>query len=102
MNLKGHHPGFKVWPGAQADIDRITTIWDECLSTYGGPFLFGERTIADAMYAPVATRFRTYDVKLDAACTGYMEHILSLPEMIEWTAGAYAEPDEVEELDAEF
>jgi glutathione S-transferase len=102
MNLKGRHPGFKVWPGAQADIDRIIAIWNECLTSYGGPFLFGERTIADAMYAPVATRFRTYDVKLDAACATYVERILSLPEMIEWTAAAYAEPDEVEELDAEF
>ena len=54
------------------------------------------------MFAPVATRFRTYDVKLDAACAAYVERILSLPEMIEWTAAAYAEPDEVEELDAEF
>lgn len=102
MNLKGHHPGFKVWPGAQADVDRITTIWNACLATYGGPFLFGTRTMADAMYAPVATRFRTYDVALDERCAVYAEHILSLPEMQEWTAAALAEPDEVHELDAEF
>lgn len=102
MNLKGHHPGFKVWAGAQADVDRITTIWNTCLATYGGPFLFGTRTMADAMYAPVATRFRTYDVALDERCATYAEHILSLPEMQEWTAAALAEPDEVHELDAEF
>jgi glutathione S-transferase len=102
MNLKAHHPGFKVWPGAQADVDRITAIWNECLTAYGGPFLFGTRTMADAMYAPVATRFRTYDVRLNAACTAYVEHMLGLPEMAEWIAAARTEPDEVEELDAEF
>jgi glutathione S-transferase len=102
MNLKGSHPGFKVWPGAQADIDRITTIWNGCLATYGGPFLFGTRTMADAMYAPVATRFRTYDVKVNPACAGYVQHILDQPEMVEWTTSALAEPDDVEELDAEF
>src|SRR6476469_882480 len=63
MNLKAHYPGFKVWAGAQADIDRIVAIWKECLTKYGGPFLFGDRpTQADAMYAPVCTRFITYGV----------------------------------------
>ena len=50
MNLKAHYPGFKVWAGAQADIDRIVVIWSECLATYGGPYLFGKTlTMADAM-----------------------------------------------------
>jgi glutathione S-transferase len=102
MNLKASHPGFKVWPGAQADVDRILEIWNECLNAYGGPFLFGQRTMADAMYAPVATRFRTYDVPLRGRSAAYAEHILNLPEMQEWTAAAMAEPDEVSELDAEF
>lgn len=102
MNLKANHPVFRVWPGARADIDRITTIWRDCLAKYGGPFLFGTRTMADAMYAPVATRFRTYHVELDPVCQGYADHILALPEMIEWTRAALAEPDELEELDAEF
>jgi glutathione S-transferase len=103
MNLKGSHPGFAIWPGAQADIDRITTIWTTCLATYGGPFLFGAaRTMADAMYAPVATRFRTYDVQLDDPCAAYAAHILALPEMEAWRAAALAEADDVEELDAEF
>jgi glutathione S-transferase len=48
MNLKARRPGFKIWSGAQADIDRITTIWRECLATYHGPYLFGQTpTIAD-------------------------------------------------------
>ncbi|TPV99755.1 MAG: hypothetical protein USCAAHI_00798 [Beijerinckiaceae bacterium] len=57
--LQGDFPNFKVWKRAQADIDRITTIWRECLDLYGGPFLLDERSMADAMYAPVVTRFIT-------------------------------------------
>jgi glutathione S-transferase len=103
MNLKSHYPGFKVWAGAQADIDRIAAIWRECLLTYGGPYLFGEKPcLADAMYAPVATRFQTYDVKLDRASSDYAELLLTLPDMLEWIEAAKAEPAAVEELEAEF
>jgi len=103
MNLKAHYPGFKVWAGAQADIDRVTTIWRDCLATSKGPYLFGkEPCMADAMYAPVVTRFLTYDVKLDAMCAAYCKAIMALPHMEEWIVGAKAEPDELEELDVEF
>ena len=103
MNIKAHFPGFKLWSRAQADIDRIVEIWGDCLERYGGPFLFGsQRTLADAMYAPVVTRFITYDVPLDAACVAYCEHIMALPAMQAWVAAAEAEPDEIDELDAEF
>jgi glutathione S-transferase len=102
MNLKAHRPGFKVWSGAQADIDRITAIWRECFAAYHGPFLFGARSIADAMYAPVVTRFLTYDVPLDEECAAYCERIMAMPEMAEWCDAARQEPDEVEELDMEF
>jgi len=103
MNLKARHPGFKIWAGAQPDIDRICEIWTECLATYGGQFLFGAgRGMADAMFAPVATRFLTYDVKLNAPCAQYCQTIMALPEMIEWVAAARSEPDEIEELDMEF
>jgi glutathione S-transferase len=71
MNLQGDFPNFKVWKRAQADIDRITTIWRECLELYEGPFLLGERSMADAMYAPVVTRFLTYYVTLDPLCSAY-------------------------------
>ena len=82
MNLKAHHPDFKVWAGAQADVDRIVAVWRQCFDAYGGPFLFGARpTIADAMYAPVCTRFRTYDVDLDDTANGYCDTILALPAM---------------------
>ena len=102
MNLKAHHRGFKVWAGAQADIDRITTIWRECFAVYHGPYLFGQLTMPDAMYAPVVTRFLTYDVKLDADCAGYRDRITALPEMIAWREAAMLEPEELEELDMEF
>jgi glutathione S-transferase len=103
MNLKGHFPGFKIWARAQADIDRITAIWEECLATYGGPYLFGaQRTAADAMYAPVVTRFLTYDVPLSAMCRAYCDTVMALPEVSEWVEAAKLEPEEIDELDMEF
>lgn len=103
MNLKAHYPGFKVWAGAQADIDRVTEIWRECLESYGGPYLFGESlTMADAMYAPVCLRFLTYDVALDPASRDYCRAIAQWPALRNWIEAAKAEPEELEELDAEF
>jgi glutathione S-transferase len=103
MNLKGHYPDFKVWAGAQADIDRILTIWRECFESYDGPFLFGKQPcMADAMYAPVCTRFLTYDLKLEADCAAYCRAIMAMPHMQEWIAAAKSEPEEVMELDVEF
>jgi glutathione S-transferase len=103
MNLKARFPGHKVWAGAQPDIDRIVEIWTECLATYGGPYLFGkQRGMADAMYAPVATRFLTYDVKLNKPCIQYCQTIMAMPEMKEWVAAAKLEPDDIEELDMDF
>ena len=103
MHIKAHYPGFKVWAGAQADVDRIVAIWRECLKTYGAPYLFGAApSMADAMYAPVCTRFSTYDVKLDADCTAYCRTILAMPFVEEWIAAAKTEPDDLEELDVEF
>jgi glutathione S-transferase len=103
MHIKAHYPGFKVWAGAQADVDRIAAIWRECLKTYGGPYLFGARPgMADAMYAPVCMRFETYDVKLDRDCAAYRRTILQMPAVQEWIAAAKTEPDDLEELDVEF
>ncbi len=102
MNLKRTFPGHKVWARAVVDIERVTTIWRECLGQYGGPYLFGKISIADAMYAPVVTRFRTYNVKLDPACAAYSESILALPEMRAWIEAATLEAEEIDELDMEF
>ncbi|HVB48255.1 MAG TPA: glutathione S-transferase family protein [Burkholderiales bacterium] len=102
MNLKAHFPGFRVWSRAQADVERVTEIWRECLSAHGGPYLFGERSMADAMYAPVVTRFLTYDVKLDQACAGYAARIIAWPDMAEWFAAARLEQTDIDELEVEF
>jgi glutathione S-transferase len=103
MNIKGRFEGFKVWARAQADIDRIKTIWHECLETYGGPYLFGATPgMADAMYAPVVTRFITYGVQLDRVCVAYGRQIMALAPMQEWVAAAMNEPEQIDELDAEF
>ena len=103
MNLKAEFPGHKIWAGAQPDIDRISEIWTECLAAYGGPYLFGaQRGMADAMFAPVVTRFLTYDVKLPAPCVRYCQTIMAMPEMKEWVAAAKLEPDDIEELDMDF
>jgi len=112
MNLGARHPGSGRTPEVEADIARITAIWRECLNASGGPFLFGEFTIADAMFAPVATRFVTYAVDLDhpgyaavrgtpvagvrsqidAACSGYVAALHDHPAMKQWHADAAAEP----------
>jgi len=103
MNLKVHYNGYKIFAGAVPDIERVTTIWRKCMSESGGPFLFGSKPcMADAMFAPVCTRFTTYDVKLDRACASYCKTIMAMPAMQEWITGAMAEPDELEELDVEF
>jgi glutathione S-transferase len=103
MNLKGDFPGYPLWTGARSDVNRIVEIWHACFERHpNGPFLFGERGLADAMYAPVAARLRTYHVRLDAASAAYCERLLAMPEMLEWIAAARQEVDDVEELDAEF
>lgn len=103
MNLKVKHEKFPVFSGARPDIERIETIWSDCLETYGGPFLFGERpTVADAMYAPVTTRFISYAVALSPPSEAYCHTIADWAPMKEWVAAARAEPEEMEELDVEF
>lgn len=103
MNLKGDHPGHKVWARAVGDIERITEIWRDCIGAHGGPFLYGAKPcIADAMYAPVVTRFLTYHVQLDDTAIGYCDTIMAMPEMQQWVAAAKLERDDIEELDMEF
>lgn len=77
---------------ALGDAKRVLAMWSECLDRSGGPFLFGGFSIADAMFAPVVTRFRTYGVELDRACTAYSTAVFGLPAMREWIADAEREP----------
>jgi glutathione S-transferase len=94
MNLREHLPGRGRSDAVVADTARITAIWRDCRERFGdlGPFLFGRFSIADAMYAPVATRFRTYAVELDPVSQTYAETILALPAFLEWQAAAQEEP----------
>ena len=103
MNLKGDFPKHKVWSRALGDIERIGEIWRDGLQRYGGPYLFGpQRCMADAMYAPVVTRFLTYHVQVDAVAQAYCKTIMAMPEMKDWVKAAKAEPEEISELDMDF
>lgn len=97
MNCRSHFPNYEISSEVQQDIDRIITIWKHCRETYGsgGAFLFGRFTIADAVYAPVVLRFRTYDIQLDPICQAYSEAILALPAMQEWLDDAIAESETI-------
>jgi len=98
MELLARLPSPPIGEALEADIRRIVAIWRDCRRAHGtgGPFLFGAFSNADAMFAPVATRFRTYGVDLskfgdDGKAQAYADAILALPEMAEWTQGAEAE-----------
>lgn len=102
MNIRARHANYKIFAGAKPDVARVLEIWRDCLEIYGGPFLMGKPTIADAMYAPVCSRFRTYDVTLDKHCAGYAKTILTWKPMVEWIEAAMGEPEDLEELEVEF
>jgi glutathione S-transferase len=85
-------------PGVRADIERVTSIWRDCRKRFAGAapkddgFLFGAFGAADAMYAPVVTRFRTYGITLDADSEAYAKAVLAHPAMVEWIDAAKNEP----------
>jgi glutathione S-transferase len=86
MNLRKDYP-LRNWPeDVQANIDRMQDLWRNARATFGqnGEFLFGDFSIADAMYAPVVTRFKTYAVELDATSKAYSDAIYALPAMQRW------------------
>ena len=101
MNLRQAYPGQGLSPAVQADINRITALWRECRRRFAGdkPFLFGDFTIADAMYAPVVARFVIYAVVLDEAARDYVSHIFDLPAMRDWIAAAKDEPWSIAQFD---
>lgn len=101
MDLLHEKPMSDIPEGVGWDITRIVEIWRMCRSEFGGggSFLFGDFTIADAMYAPVASRFKTYVEDLsafvdDGTAARYVETIFAMPEIDEWSDGARAELDE--------
>ena len=92
MNVRKRYPGKGRTPEVMAEIERIKAIWSEAR----GPFLFGDFTAADAMYAPVVLRFRTYDVSVNKP---YMDAMLALPAMKEWIEAAEREAESIPEFD---
>lgn len=94
MNLRASLPGKGRAPGVDADIARIQDIWRDARARYAddGPFLFGPYGAADAMYTPVASRFRTYRVELDPPCQAYADALLAWPAFLAWQTEALEEP----------
>lgn len=101
MDIRGHYPergaAANQLPGVSADIGRIQALWADCLAASGGPFLFGDFSIADAFFAPVVTRFRTYATALPTHLADYSEAVFALPAMQMWVAAARAEPETIDQ-----
>jgi len=95
MNIRKRHPGKGRTPEVLAEIARVKEIWSECR----GLFLFGAFCAADAMYAPVVLRFRTYEVELQGACRAYADAVLALPAMQEWIGDAERETESLAQFE---
>lgn len=92
MNLRAFYPGRISHDAVANDLARIEAVWGDQLDRSGGPYLFGAFTAADAMFAPVATRIRTYDLPVSDLAGSYVEAIYALPAFQEWFAAAAKEP----------
>ncbi|MEX0752791.1 MAG: glutathione S-transferase family protein [Xanthobacteraceae bacterium] len=94
MNIWRAPKPRELTPEVEADVARIDTMWSECRARYGkaGPFLFGSFGAADAMYAPVVSRFHTYCIDVGPAARAYMDAVMALPAWTEWAAAARKEP----------
>jgi glutathione S-transferase len=100
MNVRASFPGKGRTPAAQADIARICEIWEDCLARSGPHhFLFGDFSIADAYFAPVVMRFRTYAVWVPPALQAYMDRVVAHPAVAQWIAEANKETDAIEKYD---
>lgn len=103
MNIRASAPGrwTKLSDGTKRDVDRIRTIWTGCLERHAGPYLFGDTfTIADVLYAPVASRFRTYGIELDEPSRRYVQAVFDRPGMATWCEQARAETERIAFIDA--
>jgi glutathione S-transferase len=100
MNIRASFPGKGRTPDAQGDIGRITEIWENCLARYGQHgFLFGEFSIADAYYAPVVMRFRTYAVWLPPSLQAYVDRVIAHPAVEQWMSEAIDEPERLDKYE---
>lgn len=92
MNLRASHPGKVDIDAVAGELRRLEQIWGELTDRSGGPYLFGNFGGADAMFAPMATRIRTYDLPVSDAAAEYVEAIYALPAFQEWLSLAIKEP----------
>ena len=92
MNLRASHPGKVDLDAVRKDLARVEALWGEHLGRSGGPYLFGEFSAADAMYAPLATRLRTYELPVSDLAGAYVEAIYALPAFQDWLGQALQEP----------
>jgi glutathione S-transferase len=92
MNARRRYDTFLYGDDAAADIARVQRLWNDCQSRFSGPFLFGPFCAADAMFAPVISRFRTYGVAMDPVSAAYADAVWNVPAVTEWLADAAAEP----------
>ena len=102
MNLRKDFPGRLNIGELQADLEKVEKLWGECLSQWGGPFLFGEFCAADAMFAPLATRLKTYSLPMSDIVAQYVQNIHNLPAFIAWRQEALQEPWIVEQDEIDF
>jgi glutathione S-transferase len=101
MNIRRRLPEPQKWPGdTRADIEQLNEIWGNLLERFSGPFLFGQRSIADAMFAPVATRLRTYAVEISPQAQSYCATIFADAAFQEWESAALAETWTIEQTEA--
>lgn len=102
MNCRARFPpGKGRTPEVLADIERVQSIWNDCRARFGAdkPFLFGDFSIADAMYAPVVLRFETYAVELDPLCRAYADSLLALPALREWVEAGVSETERLPQFE---
>ncbi|WEJ57102.1 glutathione S-transferase family protein [Devosia sp. FJ2-5-3] len=92
MNLRASHPGKVDHDAVRGDLQRIERLWGQHLARSGGPYLFGEFSAADAMFAPLATRLRTYALPVPDQVSAYVEAIYALPAFQDWLSQALREP----------
>lgn len=92
MNTRRHYPGFALSREAEADVRRVEALWEQGLARFGGPWIAGSSFgAADIMFAPIASRFTTYDVALSPAAEALRQRLMAHPFMTEWLAAAEAE-----------
>ena len=92
MRIVEERPYKPLRAETQAEVDRIAAVWTECLRKSGGPFLFGKSfCLADVMYAPVVSRFRTYSIPAEGAVKAYCDAVWAFPPLQEWVAAARVE-----------